>query len=172
MRNAGLDEVKAGIKIARRNIDNLRYPGPGLTLDHSILHSPTWGNPINSTFKTYPELAHSHHLLCSHPILNNHHLLSGEWQLSPNRSLYNLACYSHFLHSSLSTFQKESCHVTPLLKILQWKTSNRIKSKVSINGLLDTPREQSGPLLPLFFSTSFILVFSSCSVHTGLLMVS
>ena len=25
MRNAGLDEVQAGIKIARRNIDNLRY---------------------------------------------------------------------------------------------------------------------------------------------------
>ena len=25
MRNAGLDETKAGIKIARRNINNLRY---------------------------------------------------------------------------------------------------------------------------------------------------
>ena len=25
MRNAGLDEVQAGIKIARRNISNLRY---------------------------------------------------------------------------------------------------------------------------------------------------
>ena len=25
MRNAGLEEVQAGIKIARRNIDNLRY---------------------------------------------------------------------------------------------------------------------------------------------------
>ena len=25
MRNAGLDETQAGIKIARRNIDNLRY---------------------------------------------------------------------------------------------------------------------------------------------------
>ena len=25
MRNAGLDEVQAGIKIARKNIDNLRY---------------------------------------------------------------------------------------------------------------------------------------------------
>ena len=25
MRNAGLDEVRAGIKIARRNINNLRY---------------------------------------------------------------------------------------------------------------------------------------------------
>ena len=26
MRNAGLDEPQAGIKIARRNINNLRYP--------------------------------------------------------------------------------------------------------------------------------------------------
>ena len=25
MRNAGMDEVQAGIKIARRNINNLRY---------------------------------------------------------------------------------------------------------------------------------------------------
>ena len=25
MRNAGLDEAKAGIKVARRNINNLRY---------------------------------------------------------------------------------------------------------------------------------------------------
>ena len=27
MRNTGLDEVQAGIKIARRNINNLRYAG-------------------------------------------------------------------------------------------------------------------------------------------------
>ena len=27
MRNAGLDGAQAGIKIARRNIDNLRYAG-------------------------------------------------------------------------------------------------------------------------------------------------
>ena len=27
MRNAGLDEAQAGIKIARRNINNLRYSG-------------------------------------------------------------------------------------------------------------------------------------------------
>ena len=27
MRNAGLDEVQAGIKIARRNISNLKYAG-------------------------------------------------------------------------------------------------------------------------------------------------
>ena len=31
MRNAGLDEAKAGIKIARRNINNLRY-ADGTTL--------------------------------------------------------------------------------------------------------------------------------------------
>ena len=31
MRNAGLDEVQAGIKIARRNINNLRY-GDNTTL--------------------------------------------------------------------------------------------------------------------------------------------
>ena len=27
MRNAGLDEAQAGVKIARRNINNLRYAG-------------------------------------------------------------------------------------------------------------------------------------------------
>ena len=31
MRNAGLDEAQAGIKIARRNINNLRY-ADGITL--------------------------------------------------------------------------------------------------------------------------------------------
>ena len=31
MRNAGLDEAKAGIKVARRNINNLRY-ADGTTL--------------------------------------------------------------------------------------------------------------------------------------------
>ena len=31
MRNAGLDEVQAGIKISRRNINNLRY-ADGITL--------------------------------------------------------------------------------------------------------------------------------------------
>jgi len=34
MRNAGLDEAQAGIKIARRNINNLRY------VDNTTLCSP------------------------------------------------------------------------------------------------------------------------------------
>ena len=34
MRNAALDEAQAGVKIARRNIDNLRYAGdPTLTAE-------------------------------------------------------------------------------------------------------------------------------------------
>ena len=33
MRNAGLDEAQAGIKIARRNINNLRYSDTTLTAE-------------------------------------------------------------------------------------------------------------------------------------------
>ena len=44
MQNAGLDEAQAGIKIARRNINNLRYAGEGNG-------NPLWysclGNPMD-----------------------------------------------------------------------------------------------------------------------------
>ena len=42
MKNAGLDESQAGIKIARRNINNLRYP------DDVILMAE--GEEINSAW--------------------------------------------------------------------------------------------------------------------------
>ena len=35
MRNAGLDEAQAGIKIARRNINNLRYAGDTILMAKS-----------------------------------------------------------------------------------------------------------------------------------------
>ena len=35
MRNAGLEEAQAGIKIARRNIDNLRYPDDTILMAES-----------------------------------------------------------------------------------------------------------------------------------------
>ena len=35
MRNAGLEEAEAGIKIARRNINNLRYAGDSTLLAES-----------------------------------------------------------------------------------------------------------------------------------------
>ena len=36
MRNAGLDEVQAGIKIARRNISNLKYAGDTTFMAESV----------------------------------------------------------------------------------------------------------------------------------------
>ena len=38
MRNIGLDEALAGIKIARRNINNLRYADDAILLEESALH--------------------------------------------------------------------------------------------------------------------------------------
>ena len=38
MRNAGLDEVQAGIKIARRNINNLRHADALAIQDHMCFH--------------------------------------------------------------------------------------------------------------------------------------
>ena len=35
MRNAGLDEPQAGIKISRRNINNLRYAGDTTLIEES-----------------------------------------------------------------------------------------------------------------------------------------
>ena len=35
MRNAGLEEAQAGIKIARRNIDNLRYADDTILMEES-----------------------------------------------------------------------------------------------------------------------------------------
>ena len=37
MRNAGLEEAQAGIKIARRNINNLRYADEDIDISHSNL---------------------------------------------------------------------------------------------------------------------------------------
>ena len=49
MRNAGLDEAQAGINIARRNINNLRYAdngeGNGNTLQYSCLENPMAEKP-------------------------------------------------------------------------------------------------------------------------------
>ena len=45
MRNAGLEEAQAGIKIARRNINNLRYA------DHTTLMAESEEEPKNPLMK-------------------------------------------------------------------------------------------------------------------------
>ena len=48
MRNTGLDEAPAGIKIARRNINNLRYADAAAAAK-SLQSCPTLCNPINGS---------------------------------------------------------------------------------------------------------------------------
>ena len=42
MRNAGLEEAQAGIKIARRNINNLRLPGEISITSDMQMTLPLW----------------------------------------------------------------------------------------------------------------------------------
>ena len=48
MRNAGLDEAEAGIKIARRNINNLSYAG-----DTTLMARRQW-HPLQSSCLANP----------------------------------------------------------------------------------------------------------------------
>ena len=48
MRNAGLDEAQAGIKIAGKNINNLRYPGD------TTLMTPPWVRKTPGEGNDYP----------------------------------------------------------------------------------------------------------------------
>ena len=47
MRNAGLDEAQAGIKIARRKINNLRYASADADAAKSLQSYPTISNPMD-----------------------------------------------------------------------------------------------------------------------------
>ena len=49
MRNAGLEEAKAGIKIAGRNINNLRYADAAAAAAVSLQLGPTLCHPIDSS---------------------------------------------------------------------------------------------------------------------------
>ena len=50
MQNAGLDEAHAGIKIARRNISNLRYALPGESQGWgSLVGCRLWGRTESDT---------------------------------------------------------------------------------------------------------------------------
>ena len=48
MRNAGLEEAQAGIKIARRNVNNLRYADAAAAAK-SLQSCPTLSDPIDGS---------------------------------------------------------------------------------------------------------------------------
>ena len=49
MRNAGLEEAQAGIKIARRNINNLRYADAAAAAAKLLQSCPTLCDPIDGS---------------------------------------------------------------------------------------------------------------------------
>ena len=49
MRNAGLEEAQAGIKIAGRNINNLRYADAAAAAAKSLQSCPTLCDPIDGS---------------------------------------------------------------------------------------------------------------------------
>ena len=59
MRNAGLDEAQAGIKIAGRNINNLRYADAAAAAAKLLQSCPTLCDPIDGSPPGSPPLGFS-----------------------------------------------------------------------------------------------------------------
>ena len=58
MRSAGLDEAQAGVKIARRNISNLRYTADTTLMEESkeeLKNLLKWKRRVSSWLKLYIE---------------------------------------------------------------------------------------------------------------------
>ena len=59
MRNAGLDEPQAGIKIARRNINNLRYAGDTTLMAESEEELKSLLTKVKKDWKSWLKAQHS-----------------------------------------------------------------------------------------------------------------
>ena len=91
MRNAGLGEAQAGIKIARRNISNLRYAdGTTLMAENKELKSLLMKVKQVSE-KNWLKIQHSENK--DHGI-RSHHFMANRWRNNGNR-LYFLGLQNH-----------------------------------------------------------------------------
>ena len=59
MRNAGLDETQAGIKIARRNINNLRYADDTTLMAESEEELQSLSTKVRGEWKSWVKTQHS-----------------------------------------------------------------------------------------------------------------
>ena len=80
MQNAGLDEAQAGIKIARRNINNLRYADDTTIMEESeeelksiLIKTEEW--------KSWLKTQHSKKLRSWHLL---HHFMANRWENNGN----------------------------------------------------------------------------------------
>ena len=82
MRNPGLEEAQAGIKIAGRNINNLRYADAAAAAAKSLQSCPTLCDPMNCStpglpvHQQLPEFTQTHVHRISNAIQPSHPLSS------------------------------------------------------------------------------------------------
>ena len=72
MRNAGLDEAQAGIKIARRNINNLRYTDDTTLMAESKEELKSFLMRVKGEWKRWLKTQQSKNLISGHPVPSLH----------------------------------------------------------------------------------------------------
>ena len=94
MRNAGLEEAQAGIKIARRNINNLRYADDATLMAESKEELKSLLMKVKEeSEKSWLKAQHSENK--DHGI-RSHHFMGNRWGNSGNRvRLYFLGLQNH-----------------------------------------------------------------------------
>ena len=95
MRNAGLDEAQAGIKIAQRNIHNCRYTDDTALMAESEEELKSLLMKVkDESEKSWPKTQHSKHK--DHGIWS-HHFMADTWGISGNGvRLYSSGLQNHF----------------------------------------------------------------------------
>ena len=93
MRNAGLEEAQAGIKIARRNINNLRYAGNTILMAESEEELKSLLMKVKVERKSWLKAQHSENE--DHGI-RSHHFMANRWGNNGNSErLYFLGLQNH-----------------------------------------------------------------------------
>ena len=93
MRNAGLEEAQAGIKIAGRNINNLRYADDTTLMVESKKELKSLLMKVKRRVKTWLETQHSKNN--DHGIWS-HHFMANRWGNNGNSDrLYYLGLQNH-----------------------------------------------------------------------------
>ena len=93
MRNAGLDEAQAGIKTARRNINNLRYADDTTLMEESKEELKSLLMKVKEEWKSWLKTQHSKNE--DHGI-GYHHFRGNRWRNNGNSErLYFLGLQNH-----------------------------------------------------------------------------
>ena len=93
MRNAGLEEAQAGVKVARRNVNNLRYADDTTLMPESKEELKSLLMKLKEEIKSWLKAQHSENE--DHGI-QSHHFMANRWGNSGNSvRLYLLGLQNH-----------------------------------------------------------------------------